>query len=48
MARTAVATFGVTPTWLSFSIGLVAGVAVPMAIHRIADKLPVLGRLLKG
>lgn len=48
MARTAVAPFGVAPTWLSFSIGLVAGVAVPMAIHRIADKLPVLGRLLKG
>lgn len=48
MARTAVATFGIAPTWLSFSIGLVAGVGVPMAIHRIADRLPVLGRLLKG
>jgi peptidoglycan/LPS O-acetylase OafA/YrhL len=48
LIRTFLDTVGIGQIWLLFLLGLVAGVAIPIAIHRVAERVPVFGRILKG
>jgi hypothetical protein len=48
LVRTMLDTFGVGQIWLFFIIGLVVGITLPIVIHRIAEKIPLFGGLLKG
>ena len=48
LVRTLLDTSGVGLVWFLFAIGLLAGVALPIVIHRLADRVPVFGSLLKG
>lgn len=48
VARTLLESLGILPVWFVFSVGLIVGVAVPIVIHRLAERIPLFGSLLKG
>jgi acyl-CoA synthetase (AMP-forming)/AMP-acid ligase II/surface polysaccharide O-acyltransferase-like enzyme len=48
MVRNLMDALGGSPTWVAVLLGTIAGVVLPMGVHRLAERLPVLGNLLKG